>query len=507
MKLILFKDYLNKLLLKLLFIFLVINLIISCKTNENTSSSLNAVSDSDFKLSLVKSAVSLDSDNSDLSASEFYDFSLCSKKFEGECVNVFATDDGAKVSINIEELKNEIFFSEISQGLASGLATIFPWTKKSDFTNQFLSVFSLDKSVDEPVDSVIDFVKKLALHLNTRVFFEEGDLKITQMCFPPQTNKNGYCKSIKNLKDHTSFKMKIVKVCKVKAIYNYAKAARQNSKKLVSVTVKTLDDLSKPAMIYPQDIKHYEEDLSAYEYLAHISVNDVLFSSNEKDLNFSIYRNDRIFSPRMMGFYIDQIYGYLREIGFIFAPRSGCNLAEKDFKPFSEDFLNFTQSYLEDLYGRMFLKNYIEINELNLTNILIYPYNHGMLKSLAVTTQELARINKLKLVRKYFSTGKSAKDMFKEKLVSKFPIIGRSPESMFKVKIFNHLQDLYSAELKLKASELFYKYATQVPEPINIQTFFLDDANGGFDLVRELKYYLETNVPPSYVCKFNLWFK
>ena len=87
------------------FSFLVINLIISCRT-KRASSSLSAVSDRDFKLSLVKSSFSLDSDNSDLSVSDFYDFYLCSKKSEDECVNVFATDDGAKISFNIAQLND-----------------------------------------------------------------------------------------------------------------------------------------------------------------------------------------------------------------------------------------------------------------------------------------------------------------------------------------------------------------------------------------------------------------
>ena len=103
MKLLLFKDYLNKWLLKLFFSFLVINLIISCKnkTKKKTSSSLSAVSDSNFKLSLIKKSVSSDPDSP---YEEFYDFHLCSKKSEGNCVNVFATENGAKISFNIAAL-------------------------------------------------------------------------------------------------------------------------------------------------------------------------------------------------------------------------------------------------------------------------------------------------------------------------------------------------------------------------------------------------------------------
>ena len=280
--------------------------------------------------------------------------------------------------------------------------------------------------------------------------------------------------------------------CKVKAIYNYAegfsnlleqspkpetkfslvtamrkhkkKAASQESKKLVEV--KTIDDLSKPAIIYPQDYKHYKKSLSTHKILAKDRVYNTLLDP-EKDLNIEIYQSSKLFSPRIMEFYIDQTYGYLAEIGFILAAKSDCYLYKKDFKPFSEDFLSFTQSYLEDIYGRLFLKKSKETSQLNLPFLLIDPNIQLKIK----------RFNSQELVNKYFSTGKSAKDMFK-------------------AKIFDHLQDLFSAELKLNVLFVFYKLEKHIN---NIQSLFFYNAANGLDLVRELKYYLETNVPPSYV--------
>ena len=149
MRLLLFKDYLNKWLLKLFFSFLVINLIISCRT-KRASSSLSAVSDSDFKLSLVKKSVSLDSDSSDLPAYEFYDFSLCPKKYVGECVNVFATDDGAKISFNIEGL------DDLDTSLALSVEEIDELKNKVEKTglvNQLTQKGSWDNSALEVIST------------------------------------------------------------------------------------------------------------------------------------------------------------------------------------------------------------------------------------------------------------------------------------------------------------------------------------------------------------------